>query len=126
MGRGDRHKSAPQWPPTVGNPQAAHVAHAADVSLAAYPSNYRVATMRAALAAWCKQVSAQSNRPNPEFDPERFRQLYVDVDASRFDPALASKAQWEEIVGLAPSHGRCAVARSESQSGKSTQMSHDG
>ena len=57
----------------------------------------RVATMRAALADWRKQVSAQSNRPNPEFDPARFRQLYVDVDASRFDPALASKAQWEEM-----------------------------
>ena len=53
--------------------------------------------MRAALADWRKQVSAQSNRPNPEFDPARFRQLYVDVDASRFDPALASKAQWEEM-----------------------------
>ena len=26
-----------------------------------------------------------------------YRQLYVDVDASRFDPAKADQAQWEKM-----------------------------
>ncbi len=57
----------------------------------------RVAHMRAALADWRKQVNAQTNLPNPEFDPAKFRELYVDVDASRFDPPLASQADWEKM-----------------------------
>ena len=57
----------------------------------------RVSRMRAALAAWRKEVDAQSNRPNPSFDPAKYRRLYVDVDASRFDPANASQAQWETM-----------------------------
>ncbi len=57
----------------------------------------RVARMRAALATWRLQINAQTNRPNPNFDPARFRELYVDVDPSRFDPAQASPAEWEKM-----------------------------
>ena len=57
----------------------------------------RVAAMRAALAAWRKNVNAQSNRPNPDFDPAKFRALYLDLDPSRFAPATADAAQWESI-----------------------------
>ena len=57
----------------------------------------RVAQMRAALKAWRIDVGAQSNTPNPQYNPARFRELYVDVDASRFEPALADKAQWEQM-----------------------------
>jgi len=57
----------------------------------------RVAKMRAALAAWRRQVKAQGNRPNPDSDPTRFRELYGDVDPSGFDPARANQAQWEEM-----------------------------
>jgi arylsulfatase A len=57
----------------------------------------RVAAMRAALAAWRRQVNAQGNRPNPDFDPGRFRELYVEVDASRFEPVEADQARWEQI-----------------------------
>lgn len=57
----------------------------------------RVARMRAALAAWRVEVNAQENRPNPDFDPARYRELYVEVDASRFDPFRASQAQWETM-----------------------------
>ncbi len=57
----------------------------------------RVAQMRAALAVWRKQVNAQTNRPNPDFDPSKFRELYEDVDAGRFDPAKASQTEWEKI-----------------------------
>ncbi len=57
----------------------------------------QVKQMRAALAAWREQVQAQTNRPNPGYDPARFRQLYRDVDPSRFDPAQATEAEWEQM-----------------------------
>ena len=57
----------------------------------------QVSQMRAALAAWRKAVNAQENTPNPDCDPAKYRQLYVDVDASRFDPAKADQAQWETM-----------------------------
>ncbi len=55
----------------------------------------RVAQMRAALAEWRRSVKAQENRPNPNFDPEKYRELYIDVDASRFEPDRADQTQWE-------------------------------
>jgi arylsulfatase A-like enzyme len=57
----------------------------------------RVAAMRAALAAWRKQVEARGNQPNPNFDPARYRALYLDVDVGRFEPAIADRAQWETV-----------------------------
>jgi len=57
----------------------------------------RAARMGAALAAWRKDVNAQVNEPNPRFDPAKYRQLYIDVDASRFDPATADNAEWEKM-----------------------------
>ena len=57
----------------------------------------RVRQMRAALAAWRSEVNAQGNTPNPDLDPSKYRRLYVDVDASRFDPAQGNQAQWETI-----------------------------
>jgi arylsulfatase A-like enzyme len=57
----------------------------------------RVVQMRAALAAWRQEMKAQDNRPNPNFDPAKYRALYGEVDASRFDPARADNAQWETL-----------------------------
>ena len=57
----------------------------------------RVSQMRAALAAWRQEVGAQSNTPNRNYDPVIFRALYKEVDASRFAPALANQAQWEQM-----------------------------
>jgi arylsulfatase A len=57
----------------------------------------RAARLSAALAAWRKDVDAQINKPNPHFDPAKYRQLYIDVDASRFDPATADEAEWEKM-----------------------------
>ena len=57
----------------------------------------RVAQMRAALAAWRNDVGAQSNTPNPRYDPARFRALYREVDASRFEPAIADQAEWTKM-----------------------------
>ena len=49
------------------------------------------------MAAWRKDVNAQENAPNPDFDPAKYRELYIDVDASRFAPAKADNAQWERM-----------------------------
>lgn len=57
----------------------------------------RVDAMRAALAKWRKEVNAQENKPNPNFDAAKFRELYIDVDASRFEPAKADAGQWKKI-----------------------------
>ncbi len=57
----------------------------------------RVAKLRAALAAWRTANAAQGNRPNPDFDAAKYRALYQDVDASRFAPALADAAGWQQI-----------------------------
>jgi len=57
----------------------------------------RVAQMRAALAAWRKAVGAQSNTPNPQYDPAKYQKLYMDVDASRFQPGTANQAEWEKM-----------------------------
>jgi hypothetical protein len=56
-----------------------------------------VAQMHAALVNWRKSVFAQENHPNPSFDPQKFRELYVDVDASQFKPDKADQAQWEAM-----------------------------
>lgn len=57
----------------------------------------RAAALSAALAEWRQSIRAQTNRPNPEFDPARYRELYEDWDASRFDPLRATDAQWETV-----------------------------
>ncbi len=57
----------------------------------------RLAQMRAALADWRKRVNAQENRPKATFDEAKYRELYIDVDASRFDPPQANAAQWETM-----------------------------
>ena len=56
----------------------------------------RVRRMLLALAAWRLQVSAQENRPNPDFDPAQFKRLYVEIDPSRFDPLNATSEQWQQ------------------------------
>ncbi len=57
----------------------------------------RAAKMRAALTTWRRDVNAQVNMPNPRFDPAKYRELYIDVDASRFDPLKADSVEWERI-----------------------------
>jgi hypothetical protein len=57
----------------------------------------RVAAMHAALDAWRKENDVQYNRPNPDCDEAQFQALYVDVDASRFDPLDADEEEWERM-----------------------------
>lgn len=44
-----------------------------------------------ALSSWRREVGAQANTPNPDFDPALFRTLYVDFDPSRYDPLGADE-----------------------------------
>ncbi|MBP7140877.1 MAG: sulfatase [Opitutaceae bacterium] len=62
---------------------------------ASYPG--RVTAMRKTLADWRTAIGAQSNTPNPDFDPARYRKLYVDFDPSRFDPLHATSAEWAAV-----------------------------
>lgn len=57
----------------------------------------RVSHMHEALVAWRKEMSANENKPNPNFDPEKFRELYIDVDPGKFDPLNASQSDWEKM-----------------------------
>lgn len=57
----------------------------------------RVTSMRASLAAWRKSANAQTNRPNPGFDPAKFRELYIDVNPSGFDPVKADPVEWQRM-----------------------------
>jgi arylsulfatase A-like enzyme len=57
----------------------------------------RVSELRTALANWRKSLNAQENRPNPDFAPDKYRELYLDVDAGRFEPAKADTNQWQAM-----------------------------
>lgn len=60
-----------------------------------YPD--RVATMSAALDGWRRENEVQHNTPNPSYDEKKFRRLYVDMDASKFDPLGADAEGWALI-----------------------------
>jgi len=49
------------------------------------------------LGAWRVTVGAQTNAPNPAFDPARHRELYVGIDTTRFRPATATADEWERV-----------------------------
>ncbi len=57
----------------------------------------RVREMRAALSAWRTTIQAQTNTPNPNFDPIRYREIYVDTNISSFDPLRADQNQWDTV-----------------------------
>lgn len=46
----------------------------------------RAEKLRAKLAAWRQAMQAQTNAPNPRFDAELHRRLYLDVDVSLLKP----------------------------------------
>jgi arylsulfatase A-like enzyme len=82
---------------------------------AAHPD--RVRTLRAALARWRDSVRAQANTPNPAFNADRYRELYVDFDPSRFTPAAARDADWSAIQ-LWRQRMNAAVAQAGKQKAK--------
>jgi arylsulfatase A-like enzyme len=58
----------------------------------------RVAAMRARLREWRKAVGAQENTPNPAVDAALYNRIYVDFDASRFDPLRADEQAWSAMA----------------------------
>lgn len=58
----------------------------------------RVQEMKAALAQWRKEIAAQENSPNPNFDPKMFEELYVKFDPSRYEPQNAGTAAFQQIL----------------------------
>jgi arylsulfatase A-like enzyme len=57
----------------------------------------RATAMKSALEQWLTSNNARRNTPNPDFSEEEFRKVYVDVDASRFDPLSADEAGWARM-----------------------------
>lgn len=55
----------------------------------------RTAALRQRLREWRQSVGAQENTPNPAFDADLYRRIYVDFDSTRFDPLRADAAGWE-------------------------------
>jgi arylsulfatase A len=50
----------------------------------------RTAQMKDSLAKWRKEVGAQQNKLNPNFDPAWHKKLYVDMDVSSVKPAATA------------------------------------
>ena len=67
----------------------------------------RVKNMRRQLDAWITSINAQTNTPNPDFDPALFRELYEATDMSRYVPTQADAAtraqtlQWRRQMNAA-------------------------
>lgn len=57
----------------------------------------RVAELDRLHKAWLKEVGAQTNTPNPDFDPALFKRLYEDFDPSRPPGGLTSAAMEEQM-----------------------------
>ncbi len=53
--------------------------------------------MSAELDVWRRENDVQYNVPNPDCDEGAYRRLYVDMDASRFDPVVADEEEWARI-----------------------------
>jgi arylsulfatase A-like enzyme len=57
-----------------------------------------VQTMRARIRLWRTSIGAQENTPNPAVKPELFKQIYVDFDATRFDPLRSDAEGWKAVA----------------------------
>jgi arylsulfatase A len=60
-----------------------------------YPE--RTASLQKALDIWRKKNNAQYNIPNPDCDEKEYKKLYIDVDASKFDPVKADAEEWARM-----------------------------
>ncbi|HNS33199.1 MAG TPA: sulfatase [bacterium] len=57
----------------------------------------RVNSMRADLDAWRKENKVQHNTPNPDFNQQEYKELFVDVNPSKFNPLTADDKEWEKM-----------------------------
>lgn len=53
--------------------------------------------LREALQAWRLSVGAQTNAPNPDWDPARYDTLYVETDVSRYNGSTAGRALEDQV-----------------------------
>jgi arylsulfatase A-like enzyme len=58
----------------------------------------RVRELQERLAAWRQSIGAQQNTANGTVDEAAYRRLYVEFDASRFDPLRADAAAWTAVA----------------------------
>jgi len=58
----------------------------------------RVSDLRDKLHRWRIDVGAQTNALNPEFKPSLSKSLYVDTDASRYEPVKSTAATHERML----------------------------
>jgi arylsulfatase A len=73
-------------------------ADAGETSDVAPKEGARTAAMRARLREWRASVGAQENTPNPHWDAELYARIYVEFDATRFDPLRADAAAWKDVA----------------------------
>jgi arylsulfatase A len=55
----------------------------------------RARKLQRQLADWRRRVGAQTNAVNPNFTAKLHQAIYIEFDASRFDPATATSQQWK-------------------------------
>ena len=58
----------------------------------------RAREMHSWLNAWIEKVNAQTNAPNPDFNPALFRQLYEDIDITRHVPTKATSRAHAQLL----------------------------
>ena len=58
----------------------------------------RTEMLRQRLREWRVSIGAQENTPNPSVDMGLYTPLYVEFDASRFDPLHADAAAWKAVA----------------------------
>jgi arylsulfatase A-like enzyme len=58
----------------------------------------RAALLRQRLGEWRVSVGAQENTPNPSVDRALYKTIYVDFDATRFDPRRAGESDWQAVA----------------------------
>ncbi|MGC8743137.1 MAG: sulfatase [Verrucomicrobiia bacterium] len=50
------------------------------------------------LHKWRSESNVQTNSPNPSFNPELHRKLYIDIETSKFNPSTATSAEMQKIL----------------------------
>ncbi len=58
----------------------------------------RTAALRQQLRDWRRTVGAQENSPNTAVNLDLYHAIYVNFDASRFDPLRADEAAWKRVA----------------------------
>jgi arylsulfatase A len=83
----------------VGTPELYNlIADPTETTNVAVLESQRGREMRHKLSAWIASVNAQTNSPNPRFQAGMYRELYEEVDISRYVPIKADSAMRARIL----------------------------